>query len=136
MNSVAVKTMYFYKGTTFPVGTTEVGKRQYEFSKSITKGSIEMIMAGLKDGISREEQIKDYLEQLNKIEGEMCKIEKEDEKRWMRQTQKCLNILCERLGMGQDQMMTMWCLNINALIVMKALKNDNDNGVLFQCEMA
>ena len=66
----------------------------------------------------------------------MCKIEKEDEKRWMKNTQKCLDILCERLGTGQDQMMTMWCLNINALIVMKALKNDNDNGVLFQCEMA
>jgi hypothetical protein len=62
MNSVAVKTMYFYKGTTFPLGTTEKGANQYKFSKDITKGSIEMIMAGLKDGISKEEQIKDYLE--------------------------------------------------------------------------
>ena len=136
MNSVAVKTMYFYKGTTFPLGTTEVGKRQYEFSKSITKGSIEMIMAGLKDGISKEEQIKDYLEQLNKIEGEMCKIEKEVKDGWVRKTRKCLDMLCDRLGTSEEQMMTMWCLNINALIVMKALKNDNDNGVLFQCEMA
>ena len=136
MNSVAVKTMYFYKGTTFPMGTTEKGANQYKFSKDITKGSIEMIMAGLKDGISKEEQIKDYLEQLNQIEGEMCKIEKVVKDGWVMETQKCLDMLCDRFGKDDLELMTMWCLNINALIVMKALKNDNDNGVLFQCEMA
>ena len=122
------KTLYFYKGTTFPV---IVGGN--EFPKKIENFSVEMIITGMKQGVSREQQIKDYTYQLNIVEQTMCDIQRDfGEPITDADTTKGLTELCKRMGQTQDYLMTMWCLNISALLVMKALKQDDFNGTMRQ----
>jgi hypothetical protein len=99
----------------------------------IEKDSIKMIIMGLNHCVSKEQQIKDYTEQLNIIEQTMCDIQMEfGEPITEADTKKEIAELCKRFGQTQDQLMVMWCLNISALLVMKVLKQDDLNGTMRQ----
>ena len=119
-------TMYFYKGTTFPIVSNGEG-----FPKLINKGALDMIINGEKMGVSREQQIKDYKEQLDAMEQAMCDIQADmgvpendvDARAY-------LDALCAECGKDQTELQAIWCINIASLLLMKALKQDDFNGTM------
>ena len=121
-------TMYFYKGTTFPIVSNGDG-----FPKLINKWALDMIIKGEKMGVSREQQIKDYKEQLDVMEQVMTDIQAEmgvpeNDK----DAQDQLDALCEECGKDQTELQAIWCINIASLLLMKALKQDDFNGTMTQ----
>lgn len=118
-------TMYFYKGTSLSYMMLAAGFRIK--AEDVTKGSIELITMGQKLGTSKEQQIKDYKEQLNVIEQTMVDIEKE---MGYAEVNKQLNELSKRMGKSREHLFMMWCLNINVLLLMKALNDDEMNGIM------
>jgi len=114
--------LYFYKGTTFPVVI-----ESNDFPTYITTKSIELIHRNLKDGASEASQIIVYKKQLDDIERTLFEVQEafpdtcpEDH----------LKEVCKRLKKGSDFLNAMWCININALLVLKAIKNDDNNGIM------
>ena len=125
------QTMYFYKGTVFPITAKEFGDEIGEYHKNIVKASIDIITTNLKKGISKKELINDSIKQLDIIEQHMCDIEEE----MGFASEKSLKELCKRYGIDQDVIaqgviMDFWAININILLMLKGLKQDNENGIL------
>ena len=107
-------TMYFYKGSTFPVligGNT---------ISACTKTANDMIIMGLRCGISINEQIKDYTSQLDTIEGLLFK--------YCNRNAKGIKKVCKELKKTDDELQALWSLNICALLKLKVIENDNMNG--------
>ena len=116
-NSIEVGgALYFYKGTAFPISTPN---NLQEDKKSVE----EMILLGLKHGISLKEQIKEYKQQLDLIEESIYK-------NCNPSSAKGLKKMEQQFGKSIPSLMATWILNIIALLRLKAITNDNDNGIV------
>ena len=121
-------TLYYYKGSTFPLAVNETGGER-KFEKGIVKGSLDMIAEGRKNGKSRADLIKLYKFELDYIEEAMFSTE---QKYPNKTDQERMDIVCKELDYSQDFAHSFWCLLVNALMLLKAIENDNDNGLLVQ----
>lgn len=111
------QTLYYFNGSTFPM--FKIADTYDYFNKQ----SVEMIKMGIKTGVSKEEQIQDYKNQLSMIETllyQHCNPYSEQG----------MKFICEFLEEKEEKIYIVWCLNICALLNLNALTNDNDNGVL------
>ena len=117
IEKVKVHTLYYFNGSTFP--TFNVDDTFDNFSKN----SVKMIINGLENGVSKEEQIQDYKNQLTMIEELLYR-------HCNPYTKKGMQIMCRKLDQKEEKLYMIWCLNICALLNLNALANDNDNGVL------
>ena len=111
------QTLYFWKGSTFPVFMK--GDHYNYFNNS----SIKMIKDGIKNGYSKEQQIVNYKKDLDIIEKQLLKHCNPYNKQGMKN-------LCQELGQIEAKISIMWCLNICALLNLNAIPNDNNNGIL------
>ena len=127
---MATKTMtlYYYKGSTFPLAVNETGGER-KFEKGIVKASLDMITEGRKNGKSRADLIAYYKSTLDYIEETMFSMEQKYPKAT---DQERMDMVCKELDYSQEFAHTFWCLLVNALMLLKAIKNDNDNGLLVQ----
>jgi hypothetical protein len=116
------KTLYFYKGTAFPIWVSSKPKGKAP-TEEFRKLAMEMILLGLRQGISREMQIVDYKTQLDVMEQGFYKVCNPTSVEGLKR-------MVQRFGMSEDELYSMWVLNILALMIMGALKEDNDNGLL------
>ena len=102
--------LVFYKGTCVPsnIEVLNIMKNQ------------KPIELALKHGVSPQQQIKDYLEDLDKIEQKLVNYSKGQS----------IDITkaFEDLYSNPYQVMSQWCLNVYCLIKLKALQDDNMNG--------
>lgn len=106
----------FWKGTTLCEFCIEGGINQ------VRKLAIEMIMLGIKNGFSKEQQILDYREQLDTIENLICKYS------FMKDTDKIVETIAEKLNCEENYLQSLWIVNIMALLIMKVIKDDNNFG--------
>tara|TARA_R110002020_G_scaffold109601_1_gene253553 strand:- start:167 stop:481 length:315 start_codon:yes stop_codon:yes gene_type:complete len=75
-------------------------------------------------GMSLMEQKKDYLEQLEKIEDVMNKYcNGVEAKKGMKKVSKILNHPI-------DHIYALWCINICCLLILKAIPDDDKNGIM------
>jgi hypothetical protein len=103
-------------GTAFPIAIQsdlEEQKKQVE----------EMILLGLKTGVSLKEQIKDYKEQLDKIEACLYKHCNPSSAKGLKKVE-------QELGRNEDSILAIWQINILALLRLKAIKDDDNNGTI------
>ena len=119
MNTTNMKeqTLYFYKGTAFPV--IYYGLQV----KSVMENAHEMIVKFLKDNVSLKEQVEIYKNQLDHIEGLMVKYANPT-------TDKGMKKVASIMGKDIDWIGAVWCVNVCALLKLKAIENDNMNGLL------
>lgn len=107
----------FYKGSVYPLCFED------DVRDSMMKDARSMIKLRLEKGESLKEQIKDYKAQLDKIENTLflhCNPS----------SAKGLKKVCHVLGMTEDELQTLWYLDISALLILKQIKDDNENGFL------
>jgi hypothetical protein len=109
-------TLYFYNGSAFPA----VSEMPQEL---MMKLSLEMIMEGVRRGVSKTEQIKDYKEQLGIIEQALYLHNNPSSPEGMKKIEK---VLCRK----EDELFAMWASGVCALLLLKAIPDDNDNGVM------
>ena len=83
----------------------------------------EMIKLGLQMGESMETQKKDYKEQLDIMEQELVDAFGVVERRTLRDVQRLW-------GDKFESNLSLWYMDIAALLIMKVIKDDNDNGFL------
>ena len=118
-------THFYYKGTTFP---------QYlkgeNIAEDMKKTANEMIIMGLRNNVSLEEQKKDYKEQLDMIEEVMCEIIGNKSTQNKKECKKYLNKIAEYIGEPIDDINSLWMLNICALLKLNVIEDDNMNGIL------
>jgi hypothetical protein len=102
----------YYKGTPCPqsIHTPKV-------VMEIKQNAEEMIKLGLKSGIGIKEQINDYFAQMNHMEQKLVDSEKKGGK----------GVYDPNVLTSQE--LTLWWLNVFALIRLKKLKSDNMNGL-------
>jgi hypothetical protein len=112
--------MVYYKGTYIPC-PTEDAKAFYD---NIKTGAKQMLVQNLREGRTIPELIDEMLSTLDEIENDMCVITK---------MKHFTNIqLIEAWGLeGYAERSATWCIFIEALIQVRALKNDTMNGWLF-----
>lgn len=111
------QTLYFYKGTAFPVIYYDLPV------KAVMKNAHEMIVNFLKDNMSLKEQVQMYKEQLDHIEGLMVQYANPTTKKGMKK-------VASILGKDLDFIGGLWCVNVCALLKLKGIENDNMNGIL------
>jgi hypothetical protein len=87
------------------------------------KSGREMIKLGLQMGESMETQKKDYKEQLDIMEQELVDAFGVVERRTLRDVQRLW-------GDKFESNLSLWYMDIAALLIMKVIKDDNDNGFL------
>ena len=115
----------FYKGTAFPLGI--IGKN---ICKDLfMKTANIMIVAGLQNGHSIEEQKVHYKKQLDKMESELCKLSG-GKRLNNKQTKSVIDTLSKRMNMSIDAISTLWYLNVSALLKLKVIEDDNMNGFI------
>ncbi len=102
----------YYKGTACPESI-----HSKEVVNQIKEQSEEMIVLGLKNGVSMKTQINDYLSQLNYMEQKLMDSQIKEGKGVYNP-----NTLTDKEN-------TIWWLNVFALIRLKKLKSDNMNGL-------
>jgi hypothetical protein len=113
--------LFFYKGTAFPQ-IVDIPN----LVEKMTKSSNDMIIRGIKNGFTIEQQKKDYKEQLDLWEQTLCV-----EAKGMEMDDDSIDRAMVSMGFDNRQMFySMWCLNICALLKMKVINNDNENGIL------
>ena len=105
-------TAYYYKGTAFPLCYTNP-----TFDK-IMEHAHNMIETGILHGDSLKQQKQTYLTQLDMIESSLCKHNGE------------LTKLVKDIGQTEDELYAVWQLDICALLIMKVIKEDDDNGTM------
>ena len=112
--------LFFYNGTAFPQMVDAP-----DLEEKMIKNANEMIVLGLKHGVSLEEQKNDYKEQLDLMEQTLC-----DTAQGKMMDADTIDRAAKKMCISIDTFYSMWCLNICALLKMKVIKNDNDNGML------
>ena len=112
--------LFFYNGTAFHQMVDAP-----DLEEKMIKNANEMIVLGLKHGVSLEEQKKDYKEQLDLMEQTLC-----DTAQGKMMDADTIDRAAKKMCISIDTFYSMWCLNICALLKMKVIKNDNDNGML------
>lgn len=115
-------TKIYYNGTVFPMVMENPDFNEKDMYMTNAK---EMIALGLRKGVSIPQQIKDYKETLDRIEDALCKFCNPSSK-------KGLDIVAEMFSRSPDRLRTIWCLNVSALLIMKAIEDDNNNGFLIE----
>lgn len=118
--------LFFYKKTMFPqvVDAPDVAEK-------FTKTANEMIVNGLKHGVSMEQQKEEYISQLDLMEEALTSTAGGGEMDG--ETIGRAMVMLGEAGLQMTDLQrfyNIWCLNICALLKMKAIKNDNDNGIL------
>ena len=114
-----VGTLYFYNGTCFPVSSDCPHEQMMEKAK-------EMIVLGMRHGVSMEEQKKDYKEQMDLMEKTLY-----DEARGKMIDELIIKRTMRKLGISKIEFFhSTWCLNICALLKMKVIENDENNGIM------
>ena len=79
----------------------------------------------MKHGVTLDEQKKDYFEQLDLIEKVLCATSNKG-----RIDEKTVKKACKLMKKDEDSVYIIWCLNICALLKLKAIKDDNMNGIV------
>ena len=105
-------TAYYYKGTCFPLCYTN------PTVEKIMEHAHNMIETGILHGDSLKQQKQTYLTQLDMIESSLCKHNGE------------LTKLVKDIGQTEDELYAVWQLDICALLIMKVIKEDDDNGTM------
>ena len=105
-------TAYYYKGTAFPLCYTN------PTVEKIMEHAHNMIETGILHGDSLKQQKQTYLTQLDMIESSLCKHNGE------------LTKLVKDIGQTEDELYAVWQLDICALLIMKVIKEDDDNGTM------
>jgi len=119
---MTTQTRFFYKGTCFPIALVGENKEQ-----EIIKNANEMIIMGLKNNISLEEQKKDYKEQLDMIEQKLFDMGSTQNKS---KVKKGLTNIAKYFNDTIDNIHILWMLNVCALLKLKVIENDNMNGLM------
>ena len=112
--------MTFWRGTPFP---QTIKCNPEEWQQSAT----DMIKLGLQHDVSLAQQIEGYTEQLNGMESWMCK---QPQGLGLESTKKILKKMQTEFGMSVGELQSLWYLNVFALLKLKVIENDNDNGML------
>ena len=113
--------LFFYNGTAFPQVVDAP-----DLEQMFHKNANEMILRGIRDGFSIEQQKKEYKKQLDLMDQTLC-----DTAQGKMMDDTSIDRAWVRLGLkDRQQFYRLWCLNICALLKMKVIKNDNENGVL------
>jgi hypothetical protein len=124
MNSPAnfknAKVLFFYKGTAHPQVIDAPDVEEY-----LMKQANDMILLGMRQGVSMKQQKADYIEQLDMMEQALVKAANGNPL-----NEKATLKAAKIVGQTADKFYYWWCLNICALIKMKVLKDDNDNGIM------
>ena len=115
LNSSKYLAFMYYKGTACQSVYTN-----QETVKRVQANAEEMIKLGLAHGFSIQQQVCDYIEQMELMEQTMVNSEKKSKKGFPEE------------GCLDEGQMCLWWLNMFALIRLKAIKNDNMNGLLIQ----
>ena len=113
-------TFYFYKGTCFPM------HMQGDDGTETTETANEMIKNGLLMGLTLKSQIIIYKEQLDIIEN--CLIK--HRQIFNKNQKKGKQLIEKQLEQDWDEIYHLWLLNICALLKLKAIPNDEQNGLL------
>jgi len=89
----------------------------------------EMIVLGMKHGVSMEQQKKDYKDQMDLMEKTLF-----DEAKGKMMDKHIIKRAMRKLGISDiEYFCSTWCLNICALLKMKVIENDENNGMLVKC---
>jgi phage regulator Rha-like protein len=120
MNFKNTKVLFFYKGTSHPQVVDAPDVEEY-----IMKKANEMILLGMRHGVSMKQQKADYIEQLDMMEHALFTAANGG-----LLTKKAILKAAESVGQTADKFYYWWCLDICALIKMKAIKDDNENGIM------
>ena len=110
----------YWKGTPCPICCGEK-KESWNWEKHANDYIIEMLRAGAKI----PQLINTWTEEMNDMEEKLCKIT--NGKEW---NKKMLKKWLSTLNLDEDEVMIKWYLNVFALLKLKAIKNDNEYGVL------
>lgn len=113
--------LFFYKGTPFP----RILKGP-NMDVKMMKDANEMIVLGLQNNVSIEQQKKDYLNQLNTMEQALCNTS--NNKIMDENTINKAMVICGLKSL--DQFNSIWCLNICALLKLKVIEDDYNNGIM------
>jgi hypothetical protein len=105
--------MMYYNGTPCPW----VLSKQSEL-EMLKINAEEMIKLGLKHGVSLKQQMSDYKGQMDIMEKRMYNSGKKSKTGF------------PEVGVLSEKDMSLWWLNMFALIRLKVVKEDNDNGLL------
>jgi len=119
-HSKNTKVLFFYKGTSHPQ-VIDAPDAEEHFMKQAN----EMILLGMRQGVSMKQQKADYIEQLDIMERALFNVSNGE-----LLTKKAILKAAEIVGQTADKFYCLWCLNICALIKMKVLKDDNENGIM------
>lgn len=119
--SAATTILFYYKGTVFPINTDSDKKEM------IMNDADDMIALGIRTGVSIEEQKDDYLKQLDLIEKAFNDTAEKDKSINVESAEKAIIMLGFK---SLNHCLAIWRLNICALLKMKAIPNDNNNGIL------
>ena len=119
-HSKNAKVMFFYKGTAHPQVIDAPDVEEY-----LMKQANEMILLGMRQGVSMKQQKADYIEQLDMMEHALVTAANGG-----LLTKNAILKAAESVGQTADKFYYWWCLDICALIKMKALKDDNMNGIM------
>ena len=124
MNSPAnfkhAKVLFFYKGTAHPQVIDVPDVEEY-----FMKQANDMILLGMRRGVSMKQQKADYIEGLDMMEQALVKAANGKPL-----NEKAALKAAKIVGQTADKFYCWWCLNICALIKMKVLKNDSENGTM------
>jgi hypothetical protein len=84
--------------------------------------AVEMIVAGIRAGISKKQQIEDYKNQLDHIEGILCidGVVKP----------KTVKKIAKNMNMTTDALTALWAVNIMALLTLKVIQDDENYGFM------
>ena len=114
-------TLFYYKGTAFPQVVECDG-----LAAKMEKTAGEMVVMGMRMGMNMEKQKTEYIKQLDLMEQTLFETSNGG-----MMTEKTIRNAMALLGQTDiQQFYTMWCLNICALLKMKAIPNDSMNGIL------
>lgn len=108
--------MAFFEGIMYPVVIDA------DFAHQIIKNGEEMLLDGLKDNVSLPQQIEDYKGQLRMI---VAAVVHQDDGNGD------INEAAASIGLSEKKMTSIFFLDVAALLKVKAIPNDNDNGFLF-----
>jgi len=110
-----MSTLFFFNGTSFPmIGNNE--NDGYDMGRK-------QLMYGVKAGYSLPNQAEFIIKQLKHIEGLLFKHANPS-------TEKGMNTISKLLNTSLENLYSLWTMNVCSLLILKKIKNDNDNGVL------
>ena len=108
-------TLFFFNGTSFPMsGNSE--KDGFDMGRK-------QLMDGVKAGYSLPNQAEFILKQLKQMEGLLFKHANPS-------TEQGMNTISRLLNTPLDNLYSLWTMNVCALLILKKIHNDENNGIL------